>query len=276
MWFRTAEITTTSEGVEIRDAPSSGPDCRLRAALLRWDAPGGAPPGAAVAGAAWEGPGGAVYWGWPDKAGQIQLRPGPGDPEVCSLLPPALSMALAFRRSGADLGVRAHVIGGGFLSRLAGAVALAVGCRLRLETGRNKEETARTSLWDLVIETTGDPGELDRAVALCRDWGTILSLGGGLMSGPMNYYAHVHRRALNLTHVPDRPVLCPGDEEIAERGAPVLAAALRGIAPAREEESRARVLPEGRSARLVRERSGWGLLTVGGSGTPQPVKRDQA
>ncbi len=262
MWLRTVEITTTPGAVRIRDDAGAGPDCRLRAALLRWDAPGGGAPGAALAGAAWEGPDGAVYWGWPDGEGRIQLRPGPDRPEVCSLLPPALSLALAFRRSGAEPGLRAQVIGAGFLSRLAGAVAQSVGCRVRVMAGRSEEDTSPRARPDVVMETTGDPIELARATTLCRDWGTIFSLGGALTSGRFDYYAHVHRRALNVTLVPDRPVLCPGEDEIAERGAARLAAALRGLAPAGDEELTARVLPEGTPGRVVRERDGWGVLQV--------------
>src|SRR6266571_7432059 len=173
MWLRTVEITTTPGAVRIRDDAGAGPDCRLRAALLRWDAPGGGAPGAALAGAAWEGPDGAVYWGWPDGEGRIQLRPGPDRPEVCSLLPPALSLALALRRSGAEPGVRAHVIGGGFLSRLAVAVALSVGCRVRVMAGRSEEDTSPRARPDVVMETTAAPIDIARATTPCHDWGTI-------------------------------------------------------------------------------------------------------
>ncbi len=154
------------------------------------------------------------------------------------------------------------MIGDGFLARIAGAVALAVGCRVRKLAGRSEEETCQETRPDVVIETTGKPLNLDLATDRCRDWGRIYSLGGALTSGPLDYYAHVHRRALTVTQVPDRPVLCPGEEEIAERGAARLAEALHCIAPAPDETLGALVLPEGTPGRLVRERSGWGLLLV--------------
>jgi hypothetical protein len=262
MWFRTAEVTATPDVVRIRHETASGPEVPLRAALLRWDAPGGGAPGVSLAGAAWEGPDGAIFWGWPDDAGQVQLRPGSGSPEVCCILPPALSLALALRRSGSELGTHALVIGEGFLARVARAVASTVGFRVGTQPGGGEEIPVVGAPPDVVIETTGQLGNLNRAVERCRDWGRVFSMAGALTSVRLDYYPHVHRRALTVAYVPDRPVLRPNEEEIAEGGAALLAQALCGIAPSRDEALDARVLPEETPGRLARERSGWGLLMV--------------
>src|SRR5436309_9520695 len=138
MWLRTAEVTISGNAVSLRDEAASGPECHLRAAVLRFNVNGGEAQAAIVAGAAWEGPDGTTYWGWPDGEGRIRLRAGPAGPEVCSVLPPALSLALALRRGGTDLGARALVIGDGFLARIARAVVSAAGCRVRELAGRNE------------------------------------------------------------------------------------------------------------------------------------------
>jgi hypothetical protein len=254
MWLRTAELTLTPDAVRLRHETVSGPECRLRAALLRCNgAPGGAA-GPQVAGAAWESPDGDTYWGWPDGAGSVRLWPASARPDVCVMLPTALALALALRRSGTEPGARALVIGEGFLARVARAVASAAGCRV--------EAADAASGPDVVIETTGESQNLDRAAALCRPWGRIYSLGGGLASGPFDYYPQVHSRALTLARVPDHPVLLAGEAEIVERGAARLTDALGGIAPAAEETLEALVLPAGARARVARERSGWSLLLV--------------
>lgn len=254
MWLRTAELTITPDAVRIRHETVSGPECRLLAALLRCNGPSGGIPGGQLAGAAWEGPDGATYWGWPDGAGTARLRPGSARPEVCVILPAALAQALALRRSRIEPGARALVIGNGFLARVARAVAHVSGCRI--------EATEMAAGADIVIETTGEPQNLDRAAALCRPWGRIYSLGGGLASGPFDYYPQVHSRALTLVQVPDRPILLAGEDEMVERGAPRLVEVLDGIVPAPEQILEAMVLPAGARARVARESSGWGLLRV--------------
>lgn len=262
MWSRIAEITSTRDVVRIRHEGISGPECRLRAALVRWEEPEDPTRRVDLVGAAWEAPGGAISWGWPDVEGRFELRPGPDRPEVCSVLPPALSLALAFRRSGVELGECALVLGDGFLARLACAVASAVGYRVVQASEASGEEAGDPTRADVVIETTAVPTRLEWAAARCRDWGRVYALGGALTSVPLNYYAHVHRRALTLTQVPDRPVFCAGEAEIATRGTDRLAEAVRGIRPERVEILDAQVSPDGSSARLERERSGWGLLLV--------------
>jgi hypothetical protein len=239
----------------------------LRAALVSWDRPGNGDPEearAALAGLAWEGPDCTIFWGWPDDHGRVELRPGNDCPEVCSVLPPALSLALSLRRSGAELGSPALVIGDGFLARIARAVAVTVGFRVATLTGRSDVEAYAGTHPHVVIETTGERRNIDWALESSRDWGRVFSMSESLMRFPLNYYTHVHRRALTLTHVPGRPLLCAGEEEIVERGAALLAGPLRGITPALDESLDARVLPEGVTGRLARERSGWGLLLVEG------------
>ena len=264
MWSRIAEITSTRDVVRIRHEWISGPECRLRAALVRWEEPEDPTRRVALVGVAWEAPGGAISWGWPDVAGRFELRTGPDRPEVCSVLPPALSLALAFRRGGVELGERALILGDGFLARLACAVASAVGYRVVQTSEPGGHDAGDSMRADVVIETTAVPNRLEWATTRCRDWGRVYSLGGGLTSVPLNYYAHVHRRALTLTQVPDRPVLCAGEEEIVTRGTARLADAVRGIRPEGVEILDAQMFPDGSSGRLERERSGWGLLLVEG------------
>ena len=264
MWLRTAEITFARDGWSIRHDTVSGPECRLRAALLRWDPSVKGEAGGALAGAAWEGPDGRIYWGWPDEAGRIGLRAAPDRPEVCSVLPPALSLALAFRRSGAEMGGHALVVGEGFLSRVARVVVLAAGCRVSAPSGRNQGGSRVEQRPDIVIETTGQPENLEWAIERCRDWGMVFSAGGALTSAPLDYYPHVHQRALAVAHVPAHPMLHPGEEALADRTAEILAATLRGLSPSGDEVQGARILPEGTAGRLERERSGWGLLVVEG------------
>jgi threonine dehydrogenase-like Zn-dependent dehydrogenase len=217
-----------------------------------------------IAGIAWEGPGGAILWGWPDDEGRVLLRQGSDRAEVCSVLPPALSLALAFRRSGAEPGTRALVIGDGFAARYARAVASTVGCRVRWLPAGRQEDTDPKGRPDVVVEASGGPQNLAWGIQRCRDWGTIYSVGGALASVPLDYYTQVHRRALTVTHVPELPVLRAEEEEIVERGAAALMIALRGITPESEEVWEATVQPEGARGRLSRERSGWGLLRVDG------------
>ena len=250
--------------MRVRHGGDSGPEVRLAAALLTWDSPRGDMDStrANFSGIAWRGADGGTLWGWPDERGQIQLRPGSGRPEDCCLLPAALSLALALRRSGCDLGAVTLVIGDGFRGRMARAVAATLGCRILAPESANSKDGRNESRTAVVIETTGDPDHFRVAVERCRDWGTVLSLGGALTSAPFDYYPDVHRRALTVTHVPDRPVLCPGEEEIAERCGGLLIEAVRGIRPAPDEVLDARVLPEDASGELTIERGGWGLLRV--------------
>ena len=267
MWCRIAEVSTTREAVRVRYEGPPVAECRLRAALLRWEPPGGGASDAAravIAGAACEGAEGAVLWGWPDEEGRVLLRPGSDRAEFCSVLPPALSLALAFRRGGAEPGTRALVIGDGFAAHYARAVASTVGCRVRWLPVGGDESGGAMVRPDIVVEASGDPRNLAWGIQVCRDWGTVYSLGGALASGALDYYTHVHRRALIVTHVPERPVLLPGEEEIIGRGFAGLTHALRGITPASEERLEVLVWPEGAPGRLARERSGWGLLLVDG------------
>jgi hypothetical protein len=262
MWPRTAEVTISPDGVRFRHGAVTGPEGRLRAALLRVNPAGEADSGATLVGAGWQGQDGATSWGWPDGEGQMRLWPGTDRPQVCSLLPPALSLALAFRRSGTDLGARVLVIGDGFLARIARAAASAVGLNIREPAVRDEQTVDEGVRPDVVIEATGEPRNLDRAVERCAAWGRVYSLGGALVTGPLDYYPHVHCRALTVTHVPDRPILLAGEEPIVERGAVRLAEFVREIAPAPEETVATSVLPEGTPARLALERSGWGLLLL--------------
>src|SRR5437867_4432398 len=262
MWSRIAEITSTRDVVRIRHEGISGPECRLRAALVRWEEPEDPTRRVALVGVAWEAPGGAISWGWPDVAGRFELRTGPDRPEVCSVLPPALSLALAFRRSGVELGERALVLGDGFLARLACAVASAVGYRVIQASEAGGLDAIDATRADVVIETTGTSTHLEWAAERCRDWGKVYSMGGALTSVPLNYYTHVHQRALTLTQVPDCPVFCPGEEEVATRATARLSDAVAGVRPERVELLDAQVLPDGFSGHLEREQSGWGLLLI--------------
>jgi threonine dehydrogenase-like Zn-dependent dehydrogenase len=160
------------------------------------------------------------------------------------------------------MGARTLVVGEGFLARVARAVALSVGCRVAAVPGRGEETPVERGRPDIVIETTGERSNLDRAVERCRDWGKVFSMAGALTSLSLDYYSHVHRRALTMAHVSERPVLLPGEEDHAERCAALLAEALRGITPSQDEVLEARVLPGETPGCLARERSGWGLLRV--------------
>jgi hypothetical protein len=267
MWCRIAEVKTTSNAVSITHE-WSGADTghRLRSALLRWERSsdgGSGRSSATIAGAAWERPGGGVLWGWPDDEGRVLLREG-SDRELCSVLPPALSLALAIRRGGVEPGLRALVIGDGFAARYARAVTSALGLRVQSLAGPIGDALPEPSP-EVLVETSGNANYLAWVLQVAPDRGTVYSAGGALTSAPLDYYTHVHRRALALTHVPERPVLRPEEEEIVERGAAVLETALRGITPVRDDEVEASVWPEAWSGPLVLERSGWGMILVDGS-----------
>jgi len=198
-----------------------------------------------------------------DTAGGLAKRIAGGEAFDVVVLPPALSLALAFRRGGTEPGMRALVIGDGFAARYARAVAFTVGCRVQSLAAR-EEEAPGNRRPDILIETSGDPQNLEWALRTCPDWGTVYSVGGALTSSPLDYYAHVHRRALALTHVPERPAPLQGEEQILERGATQLASVLAGITPDQDEELKAGVQADEWSVRLRRERGGWALLRVDG------------
>jgi hypothetical protein len=180
-----------------------------------------------------------------------------------------MSLALALRRGGVDLGAPALVLGEGIAARIARSVAQALGCRVRRDApvrepvdgvDATSEQSPESSHAPIVIETSGAPDGFGRAVARCSDWGTVLWLGQALTSAPFDYYADVHRRALRVTHVPDRPVLLAGDEEIVARGGALLLDALQGLRPDPCEVVRVLILPDDAPARLLVEAGGWGLL----------------
>jgi len=162
------------------------------------------------------------------------------------------------------MGAVALVTGGGIAALIARAVATALGCRVSAMEAGTAEGNRKGSRAPVVIETTGDSSSLALAVERCSDWGNVLSLGGALSAAPFDYYPDVHRRALTMTYVSDRPVLLPGEENIAERGIGLLLDALQGIRPVPCEVLAVQVLPEEASGRLLIEPEGWGVLQVEG------------
>lgn len=267
---RTAELRLEGEVATLRVEPGEEPPLRPRAALARWSpaGPDDATRGeVTLHGIAWDRAGEGSRWGWPSVDGRIEVRESAADPIVCSVLPPALSLALAIRRTRVEFGARALVLGGGFPADLAGAVAAHLGCRVRIAAEPAADPPSlEGDPYDLVIETLGEPRALARALAACKDYGTVCSMGAAMGRGPLDSYRHVHRRALTLIHVPMPPRPGPGDEEIIERGVPGLARALGGIAPARDEVFELRCVPGGERGQLVRERgSGWCQASVMGS-----------
>jgi threonine dehydrogenase-like Zn-dependent dehydrogenase len=264
MWSRIAEVTATADTVRIRHEGADDPGCRMRAALLRWGTRHDGTADPTIVGISWQEPGGGILWGWPDETGRVLLRRGTDRAEVCSVLPPALSLALAFRRGGSEPGTRTLVIGSGFAARYAAAVASAVGCRVRSVEDPGEESAALAGRPDVLIEASGDPRNLEWAVRFCRDWGTVYSVGGALTTGPLDYYTHVHRRALAVIHVPERPLPNPQELEVVERGSALLASALQGITPEPGVVMQASAWPEGTPGRVLREPGGWGLLLVDG------------
>jgi hypothetical protein len=101
-------------------------------------------------------------------------------------------------------------------------------------------------------------------VERCLDWGLVLSLGDALGRAPFDYYPHVHRRALTLVPVSERPVLTGDEEDVADRVPGLLTEALDGLRPSPDEVLEVQVDPEGVRGRLTFESSGWGLLLVEG------------
>lgn len=264
MWLRTPEIVASEGSVLIRHAGDRGPECRLGAALVRWDRTGGGPGGvrAAFSGLAWRDSGGRTLWGWPDEEGRIEVRPAEGRPGECCLLPAAMSLALALRRAGCELGARTAVLGSGVIAGIARAVAAALGGRVSAREDVAPGGEGGSPRTAVAIDTTGDPGRLGEAVQRCADWGTVLSLGGALTSASFDYYPDVHRRALKVVHVPDRPVLLPGEQDLVGRGSALLLRALRDLPAAGGSLLEARVLPEGAPGTVLVEPGGWGLLRV--------------
>ena len=264
MWLRSAEAVLSGSSLKIRHGGITESDGRLRAALLRRERSAGGANRSRVSlsGLAFQDVEGRILWGWPDASGRIRMRPGDERPEVSCLLPAALSLALALRRSDCDLGAQALVLGDGFAARMAGAVAAAVGCRVLAAGTIQGDGRGPAPRPAIVVETSGEPQRLAEAVERCRDWGLVLSLGDALGQAPFDYYAHVHRRALTLVQVPDCPVPTGEEEDLVERVPGLLAAALGGLRPAPEEVLEAEVLPEGAVGRAEFERSGWGLLLV--------------
>lgn len=266
MSLRASEVVAEPDGRHFRHQGVAGSGHRLVGALLRDGGDGAARRPAAVIGTAWRDPAGAIVWGWPDDDGGTPLRPAPEGSWKACLLPPALSLVLAMRRRGTDLGARALVLGEGIKARLALAVAVTLGCRGSLWSEPSDVVMPGGRKPEIVIETTGDAAQLDRALACCRDWGVVYSMGGGLASGPQDYYQHVHRRALTVFHVPECPVMLPGEAAIAARGVDLLMAAVEGIAIATGEWVPAVVQPGECPARLYRERGPWSVLEVAAGG----------
>lgn len=250
----------------IRHGGEPGLECRLGAALFRWDRSDGTLDLGRVAfsGLAWRDPDGRTLWGWPGEAGRIELRPADGRPEECCLLPTALALALAIRRSRCDMGAVTLVTGEGIAARIARAVAAALGCRVSAGEDWTTEGERNGPRAPVVIETTGHSSSFGLAVERCSDWGNVLSLGEALTSTPFDYYPDVHRRALTVMQVPDRPILLPGEESIAERASVLLIDALQDIRPGPCEVLEVQVFPERASGRLLIEPGGWGLLRVEG------------
>lgn len=214
-------------------------------------------------GAAWTDDAGQAHWGWPGVDAVTLLHPAPGGDWRCCLLPPALSLALCMRRCGTDLGLHAAVLGNGVAAGLATAVAEALGCRMSQPAEGPASGGPPLGSAPIVIETSGERSHLETALALCADWGVVYSMAGGLSSSPVDYYTHVHRRALTVCHVPDHPASGPGDEARIERGAAILVPALQRCIPGETGAGDTAVVQPGhRPARLLRDGSGLCLVTV--------------
>ncbi|MFQ5890743.1 MAG: hypothetical protein ACE5JR_11905 [Gemmatimonadota bacterium] len=220
-------------------------------------------PALTLSGLAWEGPDGGTLWGWPDDRGRVELRASQESPVLCCLLPLALSLALALRRGRIEFGARALVTGEGIVSRIAGAVAALLGCRVTYSANPLDAEPERPRP-ELILCVTEETRVVEWALSRCRDWGHVYSIGSGLTSGPLDYYHDIHRRALTLHRVPCRPVLRPEEIGAAQRGLPGLAGALRDVHP---DQHVGRLPPEKLSDApawsLPPGPAGWSLLASG-------------
>lgn len=109
------------------------------------------------------------------------------------------------------LGDEVAVLGGGIVGLLSGFLATLGGARARLlEPSSRRREVAvalglevqlqpTTRLADVVIEATGDPKSLDRAIELARDEATIVVASFyGSRVAPVALGAEFHRRRLTL------------------------------------------------------------------------------